>query len=111
MSRGPGGRGGRAHGRRSRAGELPPELEAAAFALAAGETSDVVETPLGYHVLRVDARRPARAADPGGVRATRSATQLLAQKRRGEAEREFVAGLLARAKVNHEAAHAHSCCP
>ena len=47
-------------------GQLPAELEAAAFALPAGGTSDIVATSLGYHVLRVEARQEARASDPSG---------------------------------------------
>ena len=42
-------------------GQLPAELEAPTFALAAGATSEPVESPLGYHVLRVDSRQEARA--------------------------------------------------
>ncbi len=43
-------------------GLLPPEVEAAAFALSPGETSPLVTSALGYHVLRVTERREA-----GGV--------------------------------------------
>ena len=42
-------------------GQLPAELEAAAFALPEGATSEPVETALGYHVLRVESRQQARA--------------------------------------------------
>ncbi|MBI4741822.1 MAG: nitrogen fixation protein NifM [Betaproteobacteria bacterium] len=35
-------------------GQLYPELEAAAFALADGETSAVLESPVGLHILRCD---------------------------------------------------------
>ena len=83
-------------------GELPEELEAVAFALPDGGTSDPIETPLGYHVLRVESRRLGRPVTLDeareGIRAR------LAREKRREAERAFVAGVLARAKVNHEAA-------
>jgi peptidyl-prolyl cis-trans isomerase C len=83
-------------------GQLPPELEAAAFALPEGGTSDPVQTSLGYHVLRVDSRQQARQPTLDEVR--ERIRDRLAGERRAEAERAFVAEILARAKVDHEAA-------
>ena len=82
-------------------GELPAELEKAAFALSAGETSDVVQSPLGYHVLRVEERVPAREAGPTECR--ESARSELLRRKSDQSVREFVRDLMARAKVNHEA--------
>jgi peptidyl-prolyl cis-trans isomerase SurA len=45
-----------------RAGELLPEFEAVVATLKPGEMSNVVRTPLGFHIIRVDARQQ------GGVR-------------------------------------------
>ncbi len=83
-------------------GQLPSELEAAAFALPEGATSEPVETALGYHVLRVESRQQARAPTLEETRERIRAR--LARGKRAEAERAFVAEVLARAKVNHEAA-------
>jgi parvulin-like peptidyl-prolyl isomerase len=85
-------------------GQLPAELEAAAFALAPGETSAVISSPLGHHVLRADARQPARPADLAECREKIRGRLIAAKSER--LQREFVAGLLARAKVNNEAAEA-----
>jgi peptidyl-prolyl cis-trans isomerase C len=82
-------------------GQLPPELEAAAFALAAGGHSEPIKTVFGYHVLRVDAREPARERSLQECRAEIRA--VLDRQRSERAVRSFVQGLLARAKVNHEA--------
>jgi peptidyl-prolyl cis-trans isomerase C len=83
-------------------GQLPPELEAAAFALPEGGASEPVETALGYHVLRVESRQQAR--EPSLEEARERIRAHLARATRAEAERAFVAEVLARTKVNHEAA-------
>jgi peptidyl-prolyl cis-trans isomerase C len=83
-------------------GQLPPELEAAAFALPEGGTSEPIQSPLGYHVLRVESRQPARAIPLEEAR--ERIRDRLARDKRAAAERAFVAAILARAKVNHEAA-------
>jgi peptidyl-prolyl cis-trans isomerase C len=101
LSRGPEASAGGVMGRFSR-GQLPPELERAAFSLAPGKISEPVQTPYGFHVLRLDERQPSRQPT-----LEESREEIRARLRREKTDakiQQFVAGLMARAKVNHEAA-------
>lgn len=83
-------------------GQLPADLEPAAFALAAASASDPVKTALGYHVLRVDSREAARDRTLDECR--NEIRALIQRQKADEAARQLVRGLLAKAKVNYEAA-------
>jgi peptidyl-prolyl cis-trans isomerase C len=83
-------------------GQLPAELEPPAFSLPEGGTSEPIESPLGYHVLRVDSRQA--ATTPSFEEASAEIRDRLARERRAAAERAYVAGIMARSKVNHAAA-------
>jgi parvulin-like peptidyl-prolyl isomerase len=61
-----------------RRGETDPPFEAAVFATAPGALSDVVETPLGYHVIRTHELRAPRVRPLAEVRT--EIEQLLAQR-------------------------------
>jgi peptidyl-prolyl cis-trans isomerase C len=84
--------------------QLPAELESAAFALQPGAHSEPIQTALGYHVLRVDAREPARVRSLDECRD--EIRGLLQRQNSDRAVRGFIQELLARAKVNHEAVEA-----
>jgi hypothetical protein len=74
-----------------RGGGLRPEVEEAAFALAPGELSDVIETDAGFHLIRVAEHLPERQLPLGEVREAIVAILLQADPgAEGERYREFV---------------------
>lgn len=44
-------------------GQLVPEVESVAYQLAPGVLSDVIESPFGFHILRVSERKPTALTD------------------------------------------------
>lgn len=72
-------------------GQLFPELEPAAFALAVGEISGVLESPLGFHILRCDAIEAERDLRFDEVR--KDIRHHLEDTRRAKAQKEWIAGL------------------
>jgi parvulin-like peptidyl-prolyl isomerase len=72
-------------------GELLPELDAALFRLAVGETSPPIQTRLGFHILRVEERREASSLSL--MEANRSIYQQLYQAKFQEAFARWLNGL------------------
>jgi len=80
----------------SRNGTLPV-LSEAAFKLKVGEVSDVVETPFGYHILKVTDKRS--AGDVTLAEAKPQISSLLYQQKEREAFNAYLTGLKAGAKI------------
>jgi parvulin-like peptidyl-prolyl isomerase len=83
-------------------GELPPELDRVAFSLAPRTQTEIVVTPHGHHVVRVDERTPRRVLSFEECAARVEA--LVRRQKQEHAVRQFVRELLARAEVNYEVA-------
>jgi len=72
-------------------GKLYPEIEAEAFALDAGCLSEIVESPLGFHVVLCDSIEPERRVPL--AEASESIRRKLEEGRRAAMQKAWIAGL------------------
>jgi len=82
-----------------RRGAMVPEFEKVAFAMQPGETSGVVKTQFGLHIIRVVAKRH---IDPNSLQANRDKiTRILSDVRMQEQLPRWIASLRAEADIQY----------
>jgi peptidyl-prolyl cis-trans isomerase D len=79
-------------------GKTVPEFDKAAFTLAPGQTSDLVKTHFGYHILQVEDKKTAHLRPLAEVKP--EIVPVLEQQKAGAAEQTFASSLASDAKKN-----------
>ncbi len=79
-------------------GKTVPAFDKAAFSLAPGQTSDVIKTQFGYHILQVEDKKTAHTRTLAEVK--QEILPILEQQRAGAAEQTFASQLADDAKKN-----------
>ncbi len=69
-------------------GQMPPEFDQAVFSLRQGRLSNVVKSPYGYHIFKVEKKRKARSLKFSEVK-----EQILAKLKQEKQEQEYLAWL------------------
>jgi peptidyl-prolyl cis-trans isomerase C len=78
-------------------GVMVPEFEEVAFSLEDGQVSGVVETEFGYHLIKVEEKRPGSTISFDEIKA---GIEQMLKKRKAEARgREYIANLKAEAEI------------
>ncbi|MGE3845185.1 MAG: peptidylprolyl isomerase [Vicinamibacterales bacterium] len=78
-------------------GQMVPPFENAAFALKTGETSEIVESQFGFHIIKLTDRRAARTVPLADVAARIG--QFLTSQQQQQKTNDFIGALRARSKV------------
>jgi peptidyl-prolyl cis-trans isomerase D len=79
-------------------GKTVPEFDKVAFTLAPGQTSDLVKTQFGYHILQVEDKKTAHLRPLAEVKP--EIVPVLEQQKAGAAEQTFASSLASDAKKN-----------
>jgi peptidyl-prolyl cis-trans isomerase D len=79
-------------------GKTVPEFDKAAFTLPTGQTSDLIKTQFGYHILQVEDKKTAHLRPVAEVKP--EIVPVLEQQRVGAAEQTFASALASDAKKN-----------
>ncbi len=85
-------------------GRIYPELEQVLFSLEPGQVSNVVESPLGFHVLQCDSVQPATTLTLDEI--LPALREKLEQQQRNRARKRWISELLRSSTSNPSTHHA-----